>query len=90
MPCSKEATDKGLPPPKVPDCFFGEGKTEDDQFKIIKEAMKKLVEDTKAFESKPTVYMLSGLPVLSCCPNDYPKGYENYHTGLQLAAIPIA
>ena len=52
--------------------------------------MKKLVEDTKAFESKPTVYMLSGLPVLSCCPNDYPKGYENYHTGLQLAAIPIA
>jgi len=90
MPCSKEATDKGLPPPKVPDCFFGEGKTEDDQFKLIREAMKKLVEDTKAFESKPTVYMLSGLPVLSCCPNDYPKGYENYRTGLQLAAIPIA
>tara|TARA_B110000285_G_C14948498_1_gene525543 strand:- start:471 stop:608 length:138 start_codon:yes stop_codon:yes gene_type:complete len=44
--------------------------TEAEKWKSIHDAYIKMIEDIKALESKPEVYLLSPLPMAKCCPND--------------------
>lgn len=52
-----------------PSCYH-QGMTEAEKWKSIHDAYIKMIEDIKALESKPEVYLLSPLPMAKCCPND--------------------
>ena len=60
--CQNELEEK----PQIPECF-AQGGSEDDQFHKIEEGLSKFIQDVRAFDSKPQVYLVSNFPFLSCC-----------------------